>query len=231
MNNVIVIAEDEADIRNNLARLLRMEGFSVHAAPNGREGYALVQMHTPDLVVSDVTMPEMTGHELVRAIRANAALAQTPVVLLTARADRQDVRDGMNLGADDYLTKPFQREELLTCIRAQLEKSALRQMAAQRQLEQAHHLSHFDTVTNLPNRTHFLVLLNDSLAHIRLHAGGPQLVLASVAVDNLSHVAEVLGTSSLDTCVHALGRRLMDVTRAQLAPHASRFCVGRLGFA
>jgi len=113
MNNVIVIAEDDTDIRNNLARLLRMEGFTVHAAPNGREGYALAQMHSPDMVLSDVTMPEMTGHELVKAMRSNATLAQVPVVLLTARADRTDVREGMNLGADDYLTKPFYIEELI----------------------------------------------------------------------------------------------------------------------
>ena len=230
MNNVIVIAEDEADIRNNLARLLRMEGFTVYAAPNGREGFALVQMHTPDMVLSDVTMPEMTGHELVRAIRAAPALAHIPVVLLTARADRQDVREGMNLGADDYLTKPFQREELLTCLRSQLEKSALRQMAAKRQLEQAHHLSHFDKVTNLPNRTHFLVLLTDALTQLRQQAPGPRLLLATVAMDKLSHVAEALGTSSLDTCVNVLGRRLVDVTLSKISPGASRVCVGRLGF-
>jgi predicted signal transduction protein with EAL and GGDEF domain len=230
VNNVIVVAEDDADIRNNLTRLLRMEGFTVHAAPNGREGFSLVQKHVPDMVLSDVTMPEMTGHDLVRAIRALPTLAQIPVVLLTARADRGDVREGMNLGADDYLTKPFQREELLTCIRAQMEKSAMRQMASRRQLEQAHHLSHFDKVTNLPNRTHFLVLLTDALAQMRQQEHGHRLLLASLALDNLSHVAEVLGTASLDACVNALGRRLVEVTHSKIAPHAARVAVGRLGF-
>ncbi len=103
-------------------------------------------------------------------------------------------------------------------------------MAAERQLEQAHHLSHFDKVTNLPNRTHFLVLLNDALTQIRQQEDGPRLLLASMVMDNLSHVAEVLGTSSLDACVNAMGRRILDVTQTKIAPRASRFSVGRLGF-
>jgi EAL domain-containing protein (putative c-di-GMP-specific phosphodiesterase class I)/FixJ family two-component response regulator len=230
MSNVIVVAEDDADIRNNLVRMLRMEGFTVHAAPNGREGLALVQLHTPDMVLSDVTMPEMTGHELVRSMRAAPALAQIPVVLLTARADRSDVREGMNLGADDYLTKPFQRDELLTCIRVQLDKSEFRQMAAKRQLAQAEHLSHFDKVTNLPNRTHFLVLLTDALVQARLQGSRAGLLLASVALENLSHVAEVLGTSSMDACVNALGRRLALLAESKLGPRAARYAVARLSF-
>lgn len=118
----IVFAEDEADISNNLRMLLGMEGFTVFAAPNGKEALELVRQHPPDMVLNDVMVSQMTGHALLQAIREDLALAPIPVVLFTERADRSDIRDGMNLGADDYLPKPFQREELLTCIGAQLVK-------------------------------------------------------------------------------------------------------------
>ena len=159
----IVVAEDETEIRTNLTRMLRLEGFEVLAAPNGAEALTLIQRHVPDLVLSDVMMPGMSGHELVQAIRANPQTAHIPTVLLTARADRSDVREGMNLGADDYLTKPFQRDELLACIRSRLDKSRALQEANSRLAGQAHRLSHYDAVTDLPNRTHFLLLLGDLL--------------------------------------------------------------------
>jgi EAL domain-containing protein (putative c-di-GMP-specific phosphodiesterase class I)/PleD family two-component response regulator len=227
MSATIVIAEDETDIRNNLSRLLRMEGFSVFAAPNGREALQLVQAHQPDLVLSDVMMPEMTGHELVRAVRADAAVAHTPMVLLTAKADRSDVREGMNMGADDYLTKPFQRDELLTCIRAQLDKAAAQQLASQRRVAQAHHLLHYDSATDLPNRAHFLLLLNDALNTPPAPQEAP--VLLALGLDNLAQMAQVLGAGPLDTCVGALARRLAALSQAAPMAQAGRCVLARLG--
>lgn len=230
----IVIAEDETDIRANLIRLLGMEGFTVHAAPNGSAALALVRQHQPDLVLSDVMMPEMTGHELVKAVRADAAIAHTPVVLLTAKADRSDVREGMNLGADDYLTKPFQRDELLACVRAQLDKAAAQQTAARRMMAQAHHLTHYDKITDLPNRAHFSLLLNDALGK----ANGPQtgtgaahnLVLLALGLDNLPQMAQVLGAGPMDAYVAALATRLVAQCQAGGALAAIGHCtLARLG--
>jgi EAL domain-containing protein (putative c-di-GMP-specific phosphodiesterase class I)/PleD family two-component response regulator len=227
MSARIVIAEDETDIRNNLSLLLRMEGFTVFAAPNGHQALELIRTHQPDMVLSDVMMPEMTGHELVRALRADAAVAHTPIVLLTAKADRGDVRQGMNLGADDYLTKPFQRDELLTCIQAQLDKATAQQTASKRRVEQAHHLLHYDAATDLPNRAHFLLLLNDALSAPAEPQEAPVLVI--VGLDNLAQMAQVLGAGPLDACVGALARRLAALTQSPPMAQAGRCVLARLG--
>lgn len=202
----IVIAEDETDIRNNLRMLLGMEGYTVFAAPNGKDALDLVREHQPDMVLSDVMMPQMSGHALLQAIREDPALAPIPVVLLTARADRSDVRDGMNLGADDYLTKPFQREELLTCIRAQMVKAQSQQLAAKRAVAQAQHLAHFDRVTNLPNRAYCQDLLSPILQATPPQGKG--LVLVMVGLDNLSALTHALGAAHTDGFVSAMAQRI-----------------------
>ena len=118
----ILIIEDQAAMRKNLAFILELEGFKVHVAGNGREGLALAESEKPDLILCDVMMPEMDGHELIRTLRQNPACAMTPFVFLTARSDRGDVRNGMNFGADDYLTKPVVHEELMATVRARLQR-------------------------------------------------------------------------------------------------------------
>lgn len=118
----ILIIEDQAVMRKNLAFILEMEGYKVHAAANGREGVAIAEAENPDLILCDVMMPEMNGHEVVAALRRNPAFAVTPFVFLTARGDREDIRNGMNSGADDYLTKPVVHEELMATLRARLQR-------------------------------------------------------------------------------------------------------------
>ena len=176
MNARIVVAEDETDIRQNLKRMLTLEGFDVWVGENGHEALALVREHQPDIVVSDVMMPIMTGHQLISALRADSNLAHIPVILLTARADRQDMREGMNLGADDYITKPFQRGELLDSIRSRIEKAAAQQLASKRLAAQNLHMAHHDSVTDLPNRRHFQLLLNAALQASRQHGAQPILM-------------------------------------------------------
>jgi EAL domain-containing protein (putative c-di-GMP-specific phosphodiesterase class I)/DNA-binding response OmpR family regulator len=202
----IVIAEDEPDIRTNLKRMLGLEGFEVWAGQNGLEALELIRQHGPDLILSDVMMPEMTGHQLIQALRQDQNISHIPVILLTARADRQDVRDGMNLGADDYLTKPFQREELLGSIRSRLEKVSLQQLAAQRLAAQSHHLAHHDRITDLPNRTHFLLLLNAAMSNARLRSLQP--VLWAIGLDNLPEMTQVLSSGTLAECVCEMANRV-----------------------
>jgi DNA-binding response OmpR family regulator len=123
MTRVLVI-EDNDGVREEIVDILRFEGFDVRDAENGRRGLELVKQWTPDLVLCDLMMPELDGYATLEALRADAATAAIPFVCLTARAERHDMRRAMELGADDYLTKPFTADELLAALRAGLVKRA-----------------------------------------------------------------------------------------------------------
>lgn len=121
MARVLLIEDDEA--QRFIARFaLRKAGHDVHEAPDGPSGVAAARELRPDAVVCDVMMPGMSGYDVVAALRAEAALAATPVILLTAMSDRQHVRQGMTAGADDYLTKPYKPEELTEAVAAALKR-------------------------------------------------------------------------------------------------------------
>src|SRR5438128_3568631 len=112
----VLIVEDDDAIRNNIIRLLKLEGFDIVSAENGRAGLEQARLVRPDVVISDVSMPEMDGFQLVEAIRGDRFLASTSIMLLTALDDRASMRRGMTSGADDYLAKPFTRVELLDAL-------------------------------------------------------------------------------------------------------------------
>ena len=118
----ILIVEDDDAIRNNIIRLLKLEGYEIASAINGRLGLECARQERPDVVISDVSMPEMDGFELLEALRADRELAATSVMLLTALDDRASMRRGMTAGADDYLAKPFTRIELLEALQGLLKK-------------------------------------------------------------------------------------------------------------
>jgi DNA-binding NarL/FixJ family response regulator len=119
----ILIIEDEPATRENLCEILEMEGFAPFAAANGKTGVAAALRELPDLILCDVTMPELDGHGVLSVLRAETATRQIPFIFLTAKGERQDVREGMNLGADDYLIKPVDLDDLLGAIEARLERS------------------------------------------------------------------------------------------------------------
>ncbi|MBX7208796.1 MAG: response regulator transcription factor [Verrucomicrobiaceae bacterium] len=116
----ILVIEDQPDMRENIAIILEMEGFAVLAAENGRAGIGLAREDKPDLILCDVMMPEMDGYEVLRELRRDRTISGTPFIFLTARGEKRDQRDGMNLGADDYLTKPVTRADLLGAVRSRL---------------------------------------------------------------------------------------------------------------
>lgn len=119
----ILIVEDQAPMRRNIALMLEMEGFEVITAENGRLGVEKARAAAPDLILCDVMMPELDGYGVVQALRAEKATATTPFIFLTAKSDKADLRIGMNFGADDYLTKPVIREDLLAAVHARFARA------------------------------------------------------------------------------------------------------------
>jgi class 3 adenylate cyclase/tRNA A-37 threonylcarbamoyl transferase component Bud32 len=118
----VLIIEDEPSIRNNIMLMLKVEHYAAVGAENGRVGLELARSDPPDLILCDVMMPEMDGFAVLEALRAEPRLAEIPFIFLTALDDRSNMRRGMNLGADDYLPKPFTRNELLEAVNSRLKK-------------------------------------------------------------------------------------------------------------
>ncbi len=120
----ILIIEDEPQMRRNIEFILERGGFEVIAAPEGRTGILLAQRELPDLILCDVMMPEVDGYGVLGALRAERATEMIPFIFLTAKGDSADIRSGMNLGADDYLTKPVAMGGLLAAVTARLARTA-----------------------------------------------------------------------------------------------------------
>ena len=119
----ILVIEDQPNMLANLVTILRMENYDVLTATTGREGVALAKDKTPDLIICDVMMPEMNGHQVLERLREHSPTAATPFIFLTAKGEARDVRTGMNLGADDYLTKPVTATDLLASVAARLRRA------------------------------------------------------------------------------------------------------------
>ncbi|MDB6110245.1 MAG: DNA-binding response regulator [Pedosphaera sp.] len=118
----ILVIEDEPEMLRNLLTILRLEKYHPLGAENGRRGLEAAQTQKPDLILCDVMMPELDGYGVLRALRANAATVTIPFIFLTAKGEKLDQRNGMDLGADDYLTKPVGKVELLSAIVARLQR-------------------------------------------------------------------------------------------------------------
>lgn len=119
----ILIIEDENVLRESLVDFLEVEGFKCIQASDGVEGIELARRELPDMIVCDIKMPGLNGHEVLKELRRDSRTSTIPFIFLTALVDKSDVRRGMELGADDYLTKPFLTEDLLSAIKTRLNKT------------------------------------------------------------------------------------------------------------
>src|SRR5215470_11701709 len=126
----VLVIEDEAETLENLVLMLEMEGFKPFSAPNGRAGVTVAKRELPDVILCDVSMPEMDGYGVLENLRADSTTVSIPFIFLTAKGDKKDLRTGMNLGADDYLTKPASAEEVLSAINARLDRHSEKEAAA-----------------------------------------------------------------------------------------------------
>ena len=131
----ILVIEDELNIRESLAELLELKDYEVITAKNGQEGIIRAIQHVPDLILCDVMMPIFDGYQVLALIRKNKNLANTPFLFLTAKTSKEEIREGMSLGADDYLTKPFTSKELFNAVEVRLSRSTDQGQALKRKLK------------------------------------------------------------------------------------------------
>jgi len=134
--STILIIEDEEGIRENIYELLSAEDFEVLLAENGKTGIQLAQQQRPDLIICDIMMPEVDGYGVLNQLRQNLSTEAIPFIFLTAKSAKADLRQGMESGADDYLSKPFTREALLRAIAARFEKQGVLERQSQKKLDE-----------------------------------------------------------------------------------------------
>lgn len=121
----ILLIEDDIVLRENTAELLELSGYKVETASNGRAGVEVAKKYLPNLIVCDIMMPELDGYGVLESLSKIDATKFIPFIFLSAKTERQDIRKGMDLGADDYITKPFNEEELISAIESRIAKAAI----------------------------------------------------------------------------------------------------------
>jgi CRP-like cAMP-binding protein len=123
MKTKILLIEDNKYMRENTAEILELANYEVVTAENGRSGVSQAKIHKPDLIVCDIMMPELDGFEVLYMLSKDPNTSAIPFIFLTAKAEKKDMRKGMNLGADDYITKPFEEMELLDAVESRLKRT------------------------------------------------------------------------------------------------------------
>ncbi len=210
MMKKILVIEDEEFVRENIVELLDAEGFEVIGAEDGRMGLNLAKAMVPDLILCDVMMPELDGYGVLTALRQDSILAAVPFIFLTAKAAKADLRQGMELGADDYLTKPFTRAELLGAIISRLKKQAAVQERYHTELQQAkeqlEYLIHNDSLTNLPNR----LSLRDRFKQVQSADTDTEKLVGvlCLSLDRFNQINDNLGHIVGDLLIKAVAERL-----------------------
>lgn len=207
--NAILVIEDEAKIRTNIQEILELGDFEAITAPNGRVGLQLAKKHLPSLIICDVMMPEMDGFGVLEHLREEPETALIPLIFLTAKVERSDMRQGMKLGADDYLTKPFTAEELLEAVAARLQRAAKQKAKVEEITEQLEQAANFDSLTGLQNES---VLggedgyLSRAIAkRDRVNRFVPFMLLG---LDRFTRINEELGYKKGDLAIKEVAERL-----------------------
>lgn len=119
----VLVVDDNPDIRENTTEILELAGYKTFSAENGKKGVDIALKEKPDVIVCDIMMPDLDGYGVLHLLRKNDATRHTPFIFLTAKTERSDFRKGMEMGADDYITKPFEDVELLSAIETRLKKA------------------------------------------------------------------------------------------------------------
>lgn len=217
MRKKILVIEDERSVRRTVIKLLDTEGFEVIGAENGNIGVELARTENPDLILCDIMMPDLDGYEVLTILQEDPATGMIPVICLTAREERADLRRAMELGANDYLTKPFTREELIGAIATQLGKQErLKQQqttAVQEAIAQLNNLVYYDSLTNLPNRLLLRERFHQALTNEL--AANQFIPVAVLSIDQLNDFQNTLGTDYTDLLLQDITERILPYVSEQ----------------
>lgn len=209
----ILVIEDDALVCTLMLKLLKAEAFEVLIANDGATGVQLAQSYEPDLIICDVMMPESDGYEVLRQLRDQPATATIPFIFLSAKADRTDLRHGMELGADDYLPKPFKRAELLGAIAARLAKRDTLTQPYIHEMKRAAstlgQMAYVDPLTNLPNRIAFHDECQKAIQQAQQE--GYSIAVMHFNLKDFGAVNTALGYFNGDRLLQKVAIRLQDV--------------------
>lgn len=221
----ILVVEDNPDIRTNIAEILELSNYQVLVAENGKVGVEKAIMAKPDLIICDIMMPVLDGYGVLHAVQRNDAIRNTPFIFLTAKTERTDFRKGMELGADDYIVKPFDGTELLKAVERRLRKMELirqdlgpglegmghllqaasgkNQLAAFTEGRNSNHFKKKQVIYsegNHPSRLYFII--KGKVKTVKTNEEGKELVTGlSSTGDFLGHVALLEGSAYRDTAL------------------------------
>ncbi|MEB3826379.1 EAL domain-containing response regulator [Phormidium sp. CCY1219] len=207
----ILVIEDTSEILNNLLDFLEAEDFEAIGAENGIEGVVQARSHELDLIICDIMMPELDGYEVLSQLREDPKTANIPFIFLTAKSDRSDLRQGMNLGADDYLTKPFTKAELLEAIEARLRRSSQQVEQLRQVSEQLDRLENFDTLTGLP-KLEALEGKEGILDRViaRTDATNRMVPFLLLGLDKFGRINDTIGYGNGDIILQKVAQRLLE---------------------
>lgn len=213
MTTILVIEDVEA-LREEIMETLSYEGFDVLGAENGIVGVQIANTYLPNLIICDIAMPELDGYGTLLALRQEPKTSMIPFIFLTAMTEKRDMRQAMQLGADDYLTKPFTAAELLGAIASRLQKynsvkehyyDEIKAVGARFE-----YLSHHDGLTQLPNRILFYESLSQALLHAKIN--NKSLAILFLDMDNFNIINNTLGNDIGDQLFKAIAERLRRYT-------------------
>jgi len=153
----ILVIEDDNNIRENISEILMLKGFDTAEAANGKLGVEVAVTFKPDLIICDIMMPEMDGYGVLKFIRNNEELSGVPFLFLSAKADRQDLRAGMELGANDYITKPFTIDDLIHAIQSQMDRMDKHEMDTTKKIIDSHKLVVHGTTSEYRDLTRIIL--------------------------------------------------------------------------
>jgi len=214
MAATILLIEDEGLVLESISELLSLQGFSIITATDGLTGLQLAQQVQPDLIISDIAMPGLNGHEVLLALQAEPKTSSIPFIFLTAKSDMEDLRKGMRLGADDYLSKPVIIDELIAAVKTRLVRhrkiTQLYEAEITRTRSDLEKTKNYDQITGLPRIT----ILEKHLADLNKTRGSNlALTLILIKIDRFRNVVDIIGQSEYTSLINLLLNRIKEICK------------------